>query len=72
MPSLRSGRRGEMRVMVLVDTPRNLTKRQEELFRELAEIDKKHVSPQRKSFIDKIRDLFSSTEKQDAEARDKK
>jgi molecular chaperone DnaJ len=71
MPSLRSGRRGEMRVMVLVDTPRNLTKRQEELFRELAEIDKKHVSPQRKSFVDKIRDLFSATEKQDAEARGK-
>ena len=57
--------------MVLVDTPRNLTKRQEELFRELAEIDKKHVSPQRKSFVDKIRDLFSATEKQDAEARGK-
>jgi molecular chaperone DnaJ len=72
MPSLRTGRRGEMRVMVIVDTPRNLTKRQEELFRELAEIDKKHVSPQRKSFFDKIRDLFSSTEKKDAEAQDKK
>jgi molecular chaperone DnaJ len=72
MPNLRSGRRGEMRVMVLVDTPRNLTKRQEELFRELAEIDMKHVSPQRKSFFDKIRDLFSSTEKKDAEAQDKK
>src|SRR5262249_10311164 len=49
MPSLRTGRRGELRVIVLVETPRNLTKRQEEIFRELAEIDKKNVSPQRKS-----------------------
>jgi len=39
-----------------------LTKRQEELFRELAELDKSHVSAQRKSFFDKIRDLFAGHE----------
>jgi molecular chaperone DnaJ len=44
---------------LLVETPRQLTKRQEELFRELAEIEKKHVSPERKSFFDKIRGLFT-------------
>ena len=30
-------------------------KRQEELFRELAELEQKHVSPQRKSFLDKLK-----------------
>ena len=36
---------GDLLVQVIVETPRHLTKRQEELFRELAEIDQKHVSP---------------------------
>jgi len=46
----------------MVETPRTLTKRQEELLRELAELDKKHVSPQRQSFFDKVKRLFTSTE----------
>jgi molecular chaperone DnaJ len=58
MPSLRGGRRGELLVQVFVETPQKLTRRQEELFRELAEIDQKHVSPQRKSFLEKVRKLF--------------
>jgi molecular chaperone DnaJ len=60
MPSVRGGRRGDLHVIVLVETPRNLTKRQEEIFRELAELDKKHVSAQRKSFFEKIRELFTA------------
>ena len=47
---------------VIVETPRHLTKRQEELFRELAEIDKKHVSPERKSFLDKLREFFNASQ----------
>jgi molecular chaperone DnaJ len=60
MPHLRGGRRGDLVVHVKVETPRNLTKRQEELFRELAEIDQKHVPPQRKSFLDKVREFFNA------------
>jgi molecular chaperone DnaJ len=59
MPSLRGGRRGDLLVQVIVESPRHLTKRQEELFRELAELDQKHVSPQRKSFLEKLRDFFT-------------
>jgi molecular chaperone DnaJ len=58
MPSLRTGRTGDLLVIVKVETPRHLTKRQDELFRELAEIDKKHVSPERKSFFEKMKELF--------------
>jgi molecular chaperone DnaJ len=60
MPSLQGGRIGDLHVLVKVETPRNLTKRQEELLRELAEIDQKHVSPERKSFFDKVKEFFST------------
>jgi molecular chaperone DnaJ len=60
MPSLRGGRPGDLLVAVVVETPRHLTKRQEELFREMAEIDQKHVSPERKSFLDKVRSFFAA------------
>lgn len=59
MPSLRDGRPGDLLVQVIVETPKQLTKRQEELLRELAELDNKHVSPQRKSFLEKLKELFS-------------
>jgi molecular chaperone DnaJ len=62
MPSLRGGRPGDLLVQVVIETPRNLTKRQEELFRELAELDQKHVSPERKSFLEKLREFFSAEE----------
>jgi molecular chaperone DnaJ len=60
MPSVRGGRRGDLLVQLVVETPRQLTKRQEELLRELAELDHKNVSPQRKSFLDKVRDFFTA------------
>lgn len=62
MPNLRSGRRGDLHVFVTVETPRTLTKRQEEIFRELAEIDHKNVSPERKGFFDRIRSFFAPKE----------
>ncbi len=58
MVNRRSGRRGNLIAVLLVETPTHLTKRQEELLRELAEIDKKHVSPHRKTFFDKIRSVL--------------
>ena len=59
MPSVRGGRRGDLLVQVVVETPQKLTKRQEELLRELAELDHKNVSPERKSFLEKVRELFA-------------
>jgi molecular chaperone DnaJ len=58
MPNVRGGRRGDLLVQLIVETPRNLTKRQEELLRELAELDHKNVSPARKSFFDKVKEFF--------------
>ncbi len=59
MPDPRGGRhRGDLLVQLLVETPRSLTKRQEELLRELAELDQKNVQPQQKSFFEKIKTFF--------------
>jgi molecular chaperone DnaJ len=66
MPNIRGGRTGDLLVQVVVETPRNLTKRQEELLRELAELDKSHVSAQRKSFLEKLRDFFTAEPAKDA------
>ncbi len=62
MPIRGAGRRGDLHVILIVETPRNLSPRQEELLRELAELDHKNVSPKRKSFIDKIKELFTGAE----------
>ena len=60
LPGLRNGRKGDLRVVVVVETPTTLTKRQEELLRELAEIDHKEVSTARKSLLEKLKRLFTS------------
>lgn len=70
MPSLRGGRKGDLLVQVIVETPKHLNKRQEELLRELADLENKNVSPQRKSFMDKLRDFFAGKDDEVDEAKE--
>lgn len=65
MPDIGGRGRGDELVEVVVETPRNLTPRQEELLREFAETEHELVSPRRKSFFEKLRDYF--TEEADPE-----
>jgi molecular chaperone DnaJ len=69
MPDINGRGRGDELVEVLVETPRHLTARQEELLRELAELEHEAVSPKRKSFFEKLRDYF--TEEADTPERAK-
>jgi molecular chaperone DnaJ len=62
MPDINGRGRGDELVEVVVETPRHLSPRQEELFRELAEIEHESVSPRRKSFFEKLRDYFTEEE----------
>jgi molecular chaperone DnaJ len=66
MPHVRSQERGDLLVQVIVEVPKKLTRRQEELLRELAELEQKNVTPQRRSFLDMIKSWLggpsSSTE----------
>ncbi|WP_029630795.1 molecular chaperone DnaJ [Zavarzinella formosa] len=57
---IENSRKGDLRVTVNVETPTHLTKRQEELLRELAEIEHRQVSPARRGFFDKIKNLFTA------------
>ena len=59
MPDVNGRGRGDELVEVVVETPRHLTPRQEELLRELAEIEHEEVSPRRKSFFERLRNFFT-------------
>ncbi|MEX2121136.1 MAG: molecular chaperone DnaJ [Pirellulales bacterium] len=67
MPDPRARGRGDLLVQVNVDIPKNLTSRQEELLRELAEEERVNVSPHRKSFFEKLRDYFIPQEEAPAQ-----
>jgi molecular chaperone DnaJ len=62
MPALRGGRAGDLVVHLKVVTPRNLSKRQEELLRELGELEGKIATPEHKSFFERVREFFSPGE----------
>ena len=62
MPAPQSSRKGDLIVEIQVEIPRKLTERQEELIRELAELEHANVSPQRKSFFDKLKSYFVPSE----------
>lgn len=59
MPDPRSGRRvGDLLVEVQVEVPHKVSGRQEELLRELAEMEEADVMPQRSSFFDQVKEFF--------------
>jgi molecular chaperone DnaJ len=59
MPNPRGGRKGDLLVEVVIETPTNLTPEQEQLFRKLAELEHSQVSDARKGFFGKLKDLFA-------------
>jgi molecular chaperone DnaJ len=65
MPDVRGRGHGDLLIKTLIEIPKKLTRRQEELLRELAEIDQKHVSPERKGFFDRVKDWLTGDEKQE-------
>ena len=58
MPNPRSGRNGELLVQTYIEVPGKTNPRQQELLRELAELEQVHVTPERQSFLEKIKDYF--------------
>ncbi|HUW55608.1 MAG TPA: molecular chaperone DnaJ [Planctomycetota bacterium] len=55
MPSVHGHRKGSLLVQVYVETPRKLTDEQERLLRDLAKTEEANVSPQRKSFFERLK-----------------
>jgi len=60
MPDLKNGRRGDQIVLVNVDVPKKLTARQRELLEELAATEKKQVTPQRRKFLEMVKDYLKN------------
>ena len=59
VPNLRTGRRGDLIIQVLIEIPKRLTERQSELLREFAETEDHAVLPQSTGFWDKIKQYLS-------------
>lgn len=58
LPRLGGGPPGDLIVQVYVEVPTRLNERQRELMEEFAEVSGDAVSPRRKGFVDKLRELF--------------
>lgn len=59
IPNPRSGKLGDLLVHTYIEVPKKLTPKQEELLRELADVEDKNVSPHRKSFLEKLTSYFT-------------
>ncbi|MDO5114257.1 MAG: molecular chaperone DnaJ, partial [Planctomycetia bacterium] len=60
LPYMRSERRGDILVIVQLEVPRTITEEYEKLIRQVAELEKSHVSPQRKGFFKRIASYLQS------------
>lgn len=58
IPSLHTGRRGDLQVVVKVETPTKLTERQKELLEEFANISGEETNPLKKNFFSKVKEIF--------------
>jgi len=60
MPDMRHHGRGDLVVHVFIDVPKRLSPEHERILRELAEVENSNVTPQRKSFFNKLKEYFQS------------
>jgi molecular chaperone DnaJ len=60
MPDPRRRGLGDLLVQVLIEVPKKLSKEEQGLLRQLAELERKHVAPQRKGFFEKLKDYFTA------------
>lgn len=62
LPDLRSGRRGDQLVQIMIEIPRKLNAKQKSLLREFAETEGKTTLPESQGFLDKLKTYFSGTD----------
>ena len=58
LPDLRSYRNGDELVQILIEVPRKLSEKQKQLLREFASTEDGAALPQRKGFLEKLKDMF--------------
>ena len=62
MPDPRRRGLGDLLVQVVIEVPKKLSKEEQTLLRELAELEHKHVAPERKTFFAKLKEYFTAEE----------
>jgi len=60
LPDLRTGRKGDQMVQVIIETPVRLNAKQQELLREFTKTENNSVFPKAKSFIEKLKKYFGN------------
>lgn len=60
LPDIRTYRNGDELVQVLIEVPKKLNKKQEQLLREYAALEDGAGMPQRKGFLDKLKEMFKT------------
>lgn len=65
MPDPRSHGLGDLLVQVTIEVPTKLSKEEQQLLRQLAELEHKHVAPQRKSFFKQLAEYFTASDESD-------
>jgi len=61
LPSARTGKPGNQHVQVFIEIPQKLSRKQRELLEAYAKIEETHITPQRKSFIEKLKKHFGAS-----------
>jgi molecular chaperone DnaJ len=60
LPDLRTGRMGDELVQIVIQVPKKLSDKQKHLLREFAATEEAHVRQERKSFLDKLKGMFTA------------
>ena len=60
VPELQSSGCGDLIIRTYIEVPNKINREQKELLKQLAELEQAHVTPERKSFLEKLRDQFLS------------
>jgi molecular chaperone DnaJ len=62
LPDIRSYRNGDQIVQIMIEIPKKLTEKQKQLLREFATTEDNNVMPQRKGFVDRLKDMLKGDE----------
>jgi molecular chaperone DnaJ len=72
LPDLRGGHQGDCLFHVLIEVPKKLTKKQEQLLRDYAETEAANVLPAQKTFLEKLKGYVVGDENEAKEGTHKK